>query len=84
MSRLSIRDITFAALHGGIHKAQLTSTHRLGQNETSALAKIIFEDVHRNSHELNEYASVYEFVYAKMKRFGYLASTENRNSLISI
>lgn len=81
MTRLSIRDITFTALHDSIHKAQVTNTHRLGYNEITALINIIFEDAHRTSHELNKYASVYDFVYAKMKRFGYIASTDTGNSL---
>ena len=77
MSRLQISDITFPALRKGVYTVKNSyNVCRLELEETSTLTRILYEDAHRSSEELVDYQTVYDYVYAKMRRWGYIKSPE--------
>lgn len=73
MPHLNIRDITFDALERSFHVVQRQySMYRLGPKEVAALMRILFDDAHRWSDQLVDHLTVRDYVYAKLKSWGYI------------
>ena len=76
MTTLTIHDIKINALHGAVHDVGRMIPIRIGPDEIPRLVNMMFQDAHNCCDELSKYNTVYEFVYTKMKRWGYIASDD--------